>query len=215
MTNQEFLDIFDENMTHIGKAPRSEVHKKGYWHQTFHCWLINRSGDHQFVLFQRRGPDKRLFPNALDITAAGHLLAGETPEDGTRELNEELGLSAKFQELISLGIRFDIAKVGSIINREFCHVFLFESNLALNEYKLQPDEVTGIVKMDIQDGMKLFSGKVLTVPVSGYQVDENGIKHKVDLKVSKEDIIPRIDGYYMKICIMTERYFQNKPYLSI
>lgn len=215
MEDQEYLDIFDDNMKHLGSASRGEVHDKGLWHQTFHCWLIKRENGREYVLFQRRGPQKKVFPNTLDITAAGHLLVGETVEDGIRELNEELGLSKTYEDIIPLGIRHESAIIGAITNREFCHVFLLENNIPLDEYKLQPDEVTGIVQMEIHDGMKLFSGEVDAVPVSGFQVDENGIKHKIEISVSKGDIIPRIDGYYMKICIMAERYFQGNPYLAI
>ena len=215
MASQEYLDIFDDNMMHLGAAPRNEVHEKGHWHQSFHCWLIRHSNNRQYVLFQRRGPDKKIYPNTLDITAAGHLLADETLADGIRELNEELGLYVKFEDLVPLGIRCDVAIIGSITNREFCHVYLLESSIPLNTYKLQPDEVTGIVQMEINDGMKLFAGEVKSVPVSGFQVDEKGIKHRIEIKVSKEDIIPRLDGYYMKVFIMAERYFQGNSYLTI
>lgn len=215
MGSQEYLDIFNDNMEHIGVVPRDEAHDKGYWHQSFHCWLIRRENGKEYVLFQRRGPQKKLYPNTLDITAAGHLVSGEAPESGIRELNEELGLSKKIEELIPLGIRCDVAIIGSITNREFCHVYLLESNLQLDAYKLQPDEVTGLVQMELYDGMKLFSDEVKSVPVSGFQVDNDGVKHKIEINVAKEDIIPRLDGYYMKVFIMAERHFKGNHYLAI
>ena len=41
----EVLDIFDAKMNQIGTASRDEVHQKGYWHQTFHCWIV-RNREH-------------------------------------------------------------------------------------------------------------------------------------------------------------------------
>ena len=215
MSESEYLDIFDDNMKHIGTAPRAEVHAKGHWHHTFHCWLLRRDGDRKFVLFQRRGPDKSLYPNTLDITAAGHLTAGETPADGIRELEEELGVKVDFGNIIPLGIRCDVAIIGTMINREFCHTFMYESGLPLDSYKLQLEEVSGLVEMEIKDGLNLFSQQNQLVPVSGYQVDAAGKKRPVEINVSEADIIPRLDHYYLKVFIMAERYFQGKRSLAI
>src|SRR5207302_643541 len=100
MGDQEYLDIFDDNLEHIGIVSREEAHKRGHWHQSFHCWLIRRDNGCQYVLFQQRGPQKKVYPGKYDITAAGHLTAGETEKNGIRELNEELGLSPAFENLI-------------------------------------------------------------------------------------------------------------------
>jgi len=202
-------------MEHTGIASREEIHEKGYWHQSFHCWLIRHDSGCQYVLFQQRGPQKKVYPNQFDITAAGHLIAGETAKNGIRELNEELGLSIAFEDLIPLGIRCNVAIIGSIIDREFCHVYLLESNIPLDNYKLQAEEVTGIVQMELHDGMRLFALEVEAVPVSGFLVDEKGFKHSVEICVSKKDIVPRLDNYYMKVFIMAERYFHRKKYLAI
>jgi isopentenyldiphosphate isomerase len=215
MTKIEYLDIFDDNMKHLGKAPREEVHAKGCWHQTFHCWLVRRDHNDKYVLFQRRGPNKTVYPNMLDITAAGHLTAGEVPEDGIRELTEELGVPVTFSKLISLGIRTEVTLLASIVNREFCHTYLLESNISLDEYRLQEDEVSGIVQMRIEDGLRLFAGDTKTAPVQGYQVDEAGHREVVEMPVSVGDIIPRLDKYYLKVFIMADRFFKGERYLGI
>ncbi len=215
MGSQEILDIFDDNMELIGKATREETHLKGHWHQTFHCWLISIEEGIPYVLFQRRGPDKKLYPNTLDITAAGHLTSGEKPEDGLRELNEELGISVQYDNLVYLGIRCDVAIIGSVVNREFCHTYLLESNIPLISYKLQAEEVSGLVRMKIDDGLRLFSGEVRSVSVEGYQLDEKGERSEVRIDITKNDIIPRLDNLYMKILIMSERHFNGNHYLAI
>jgi len=211
----EYLDYYDDKLNYIGKATREEIHKKGLWHQTFHCWIVRNIHDGKYVLLQRRGPEKKTYPNTLDITAAGHLTAGETRIDGLRELNEELGINAKENNLIYLGIRMSSAKVGETLNQEFAHVHLLEWDIELSEYNLQFDEVSGLVEMKLEEGLKLFSNEVDTVPIRGYQRDKNGALNWIEININKFDIIPRIDPYYYKIFIMAERYFDKKKYLSI
>ncbi|WP_022664328.1 NUDIX hydrolase [Desulfospira joergensenii] len=211
----EMLDYFDDKMNYLGTASRKEVHQKGYWHQTFHCWIIRNTGEEQYILFQRRGPEKKTFPNTLDITAAGHLAAGESKEDGLRELNEELGINAKYENLIYLGIRMSSARVGDKLNQEFAHVYLLESNIPLEQYKLQADEVGGLVQMKLQDGLDLFSGRIEKARITGYQIDDAGITNTVDTEITIGEVIPRIDPYYYKVFIMSERYFEGNKYLSI
>ena len=90
----EIIDIYDCNMNHLGTAPRSQAHKEGLWHKAFHCWIVKRASDgNHRVLLQLRSKNKDSHPSLLDISAAGHLQAGETPKDGIREIEEELGLS--------------------------------------------------------------------------------------------------------------------------
>lgn len=211
----EKLDYFDDKMNYLGTANREEVHQKGYWHQTFHCWIIRNVENEKYVLFQRRGSEKKSFPNTLDITAAGHLIAGESKEDGLRELNEELGINAKFENLIYLGVRMSSARVGDKLNQEFAHVYLLEWNIPLEKYKLQHDEVSGLVQMELKDGLDLFSGRKEKVRITGYYVDSRRKLNTVDNEITTSGIIPRIDPYYYKIFIMAERYFEGNKYLSI
>jgi isopentenyldiphosphate isomerase len=168
------------------------------------------------VLFQKRGRDKKLFPNALDITAAGHYSAGEKPEDGTREILEELGLAVKFSELISLGVKFDIAKIGAVTNREFCDVYLLKRPEDPSDYKMDPNEVEGLVQIAIHEGLKLFSGEQEKVFASG--VEWNSQEKRwvpIEIQVMTKDVIPRIDPYYLKVFIMAQRLLSGEKYLSI
>jgi isopentenyldiphosphate isomerase len=212
-TEEEIVDIYDENMNRIGAKPRNEVHKTGDWHKSFHCWIIRKQGDRQYVLFQKRGPNKKIYPNALDITAAGHYLKGENIEKGIRELNEELGTSFAYSDLVHLGTKIDVAKIGDIINREFCEVYLLENPLPPSGYRIKEDEVTGLVEIEVRDGMKLFSGEVARTKARGITLETGKQERTFDIGVS--DIIPRVDRYYMKIFIMTERYFQRLKYLGV
>ncbi|RFU66644.1 NUDIX hydrolase [Peribacillus glennii] len=88
----EIPDIYDSEMNHRDVCERGEVHQKGYWHKSFHCWFYQIENGAVFLLFQKRDWRKYIFPGLLDITAAGHLEAGERPEQGIREIHEEVGL---------------------------------------------------------------------------------------------------------------------------
>lgn len=212
----ELVDIFDENYQNIGKVMKSEARKHGYWVHSFHCWIVRRTTNGGFLQFQKRSADKSLFPNYLDISAAGHLRTGEAIEDGVREIEEEIGLKVNYKDLIPLGIKFDLAKLASIINRQFCHVFLLESSLRPEQYNFDLNEVEGMVEISIQDGLDLFSGKVQSVEAYGIEYDKNRKQwHLVKLTVTKNGFIPRVDSYYYKMFILAKRYLLGEEHLVI
>ncbi len=155
----ERLKIFDEHRTEIGAATRGDIHKIGYWHETFHCWLLSKQDDRTYIYFQLRSDSKKDFPNLLDITAAGHLLSHETIHDGIREVEEELGINVAINDLISLGIIKNSIKQVDFIDKEFCHTFLYVANHAMDEFKLQVEEVAGILKTEFDHFGDLWSGK--------------------------------------------------------
>ena len=150
----------------------------------------------------------------LDISAAGHLAAGETKEDGIRELKEELGIDVDFEKMAYLGVRISATEHSGRSNKEFCHVVLLEDNTALQDYVIEEDEVSGVVEVDLTDGMKLLSGELDSMTCSALFV-ENGENKLVSYELKRKDFIPRIDPYYLKIFIMAERYFAGEKYLAI
>lgn len=91
--DKDILDVYDENGTFLGVYNRKIVHDKGLWHYAMHCWIYTEINGIRYVIFQRRQDDKRIFPNKLDVAAAGHYLSGEHLRDGLRELIEELNIN--------------------------------------------------------------------------------------------------------------------------
>jgi isopentenyldiphosphate isomerase len=210
----EILDIFDVQMKHIGTAERNEVHTKGYWHKTFHCWIVRSENEKGNVIFQIRDKAKDDEPNKLDITAAGHLEAGETPEDGLRELREELGVTINYDKLHFLGIRINASESGNKVNNEFSHVYMFRDDRKLEEYKMQKNEVSGLVEISIDEGLKLCAGEVSSVKCKVIRaIDGKTVSSMESIKF--EHFIPRIDSYYYKVFIMAERLLQSNHYISI
>ena len=191
----EQLKIFDQARNEMGVATREEVHKKGYWHEVFHCWFV--SGDN--LILQLRSEKKKENPLLFDITAAGHLLAAETIEDGVREVKEELGVDLTFEELLPLGIINYCSIQGDYIDNEIAHVFLYKCHVEINELILQKEEVAGIVKVDFKDFYELWTGIKDTIRVTGYEIKADGSKHVVDKLVGRDQFVPHPAGYYETI----------------
>lgn len=196
MARDELLDIFDADMNLLGSAARAQVHREGLWHQTFHCWIVRRDPTGCYLVFQRRGPDKDLFPNLLDVSAAGHLEAGETPVDGVREIAEELGLSVAFEQLLALGVRRSEGQFGGMIDREFCHTFLLALDTPLGDYQPKLDEVDALVQMEVGVAAQLLLGQAATAPATGLAWDTAGIARDLVLDVVVDAIAPRPPDYY-------------------
>jgi isopentenyldiphosphate isomerase len=196
---QEYFDIYNENMEHIGIELRSVVHKKGYWHKSFQCWFVCKEGSEEYILFQKRHADKDTYPNLLDITAAGHLSAGETVEDASRELEEELGIAADFKELLPLGIVKEEKVEVNFIDREFGNGFLYYCKIPMENFTLQADEVVGMFKAKLEDARLLFDNKLEYIVVEGYETNALGGKEKSQLKVSLQDFVPHDLKYYNKV----------------
>lgn len=212
----ENLDYFDDNMNYLGTASRQEVHEKGFWHKTIHCWVLRRETENaeekNYVVFQKRSAQKEYNPLVLDISAAGHYAAGETDQDAAREIEEELGFEVNFSELIFLGILQEANIIPSqyehtAINREFCYTYFLEDNRPLSDYQIQEEEVADIIQIPVQEGLKVFSGESPTAQ----GLDSQGNTATFHLK----DFLPRDNTYYLKIFIMAERYFEGKAYLAI
>lgn len=213
---QEYLKVFNENFDFIGVDSRDNIHNNGYWHETFHAWFIrtNSIGE-SFVLFQLRSPKKSLFPNFLDITVAGHISENEEKEDGIREITEELGIRIDPDELIYAGVRIDMAKVGEITNREFCHTFFTKTKLSIHEFNPSKDEVFGIVEVPIDKGILLFSNQINEIKCNSIMQDVDGSFIDGSFTISRENVIPRIDRYYFKVFLNAQQLINRQTYLSI
>lgn len=202
----ERFDIFDQRMSLIGTATRYDAHTYGYWHQTFHCWIAARGGKGPELLFQKRHPAKDTYPDKYDITCAGHLLAGETPEDGVRELEEELGLKVPFDRLRRIGTFPVEMRYRELIDREFCHTFLYASDMPLEQYALQPDEVVGLVGIDAAELSRLFAGETETVAANGLETTADGRSVPVSRLLGLADFVPHGPLYYKSVLEAVARF---------
>ncbi|WP_426354962.1 NUDIX hydrolase [Exiguobacterium sp. R-39] len=153
MSESEQLMVVDSSGQRLYPETRETVHRDGLWHETFHCFVIDLDKGH--VLLQQRAKQKKDFPDLIDITAAGHLLAGETPRDGIRELKEEIGLVRQFNQLFPLGVFLEELIVGDLKDRERVHLFLADSPMPLEHYVLQTEEVSRLIALPFSEFVRL------------------------------------------------------------
>lgn len=195
----ERLKIFDEHRNQVGAASRKEVHKTGHWHETFHCWFISREDGIDYIYFQIRSETKKDFPNLLDITAAGHILAHETIGDGIREVKEELGIDLSLNQLVSLGVIKDRIVQEDFIDKELGNVFLYQGEGVIDECTLQKEEVSGIVKTEFYSFYDFCLGEKFEINVEGFVMNETGEKVLLNKTVGIDSFVQHEDTYFERV----------------
>jgi len=206
----ELLDIYDDNLNKIGVKPRGDVHRDGDWHRVFHCWVVYRDATGQdWVVLQKRAAAKATFPNFLDVSAAGHYAAGESTADGVRELEEELGLRVAFDDLIPVGRRVSSAIYGELIDREVADVFFYICGQPLADYHYQQEELAGLVAINVDVGLRLFSGELDAIDAPAVGLTQSTLTIRV------ADFIPTQDRYFYKVLVLTRRFLNGEEHLLI
>jgi 8-oxo-dGTP pyrophosphatase MutT (NUDIX family) len=188
----EKIDILDRSGNPTGEvAWKSEAHRRGLWHRCFHCWISGEDEGGPYLLVQRRAKEKDVFPDRLDVTAAGHLRSGEGVfEGGLRELEEELGIRTAPEQLIPLGTRRIEQEIPGGLDREFHEVFLLLGPILLG--RLQRGEVAAVLRLGLDEADRVASdGKATARAWSGgeWRSEEVGLS----------DFVPNEDGYLARI----------------
>ena len=155
---QEILDLVDEQDNVIGSATRKEVYAQGLRnYRVVHAFIINSEGK---LWIPRRSTAKKLYPNGLDYSIAGHVESGETYEEGLlKESQEEVNL-----DLNEVPFR-EIARFNPYTNEVHCFQRVYE---------ITSDKAPEYNKED-------FSGYEWLSPIEIIERFENG-------EVGKEDI---------------------------
>lgn len=206
---EEYLDIYDDDRILVGSASRTEVHNEGYWHKTFHCWVLRIQNNKLCILFQKRQADKETYPNLYDISSAGHLSTGEGIEEGVRELKEELGIEVEFKELYDIGMSEEVLVGKNFIDREIHHVFLYHTDKALKDFVVQVEEVSGLVYLELEQISKLFNNDIDEIKAESMVVDSKESKHYITINLNKESFVPHGSEYYMKVFNEAVKYFNK------
>ncbi len=189
----ERVDVLDARGGLSGRATwKSEAHRLGLWHRCFHCWIAApetpSGGPYLFV--QRRAAGKDTWPNRLDVTVGGHLKAGESALDGLREVEEELGLTVAAGELVPLGTRKAEKKIPAGLDREYQEVFLLVRSLEKGDLNLQEEEVSAVLRLQLDDIETLYAGLEVTA--------EEWAEGTSPVSVSLADFVPDEDNYLLR-----------------
>lgn len=186
----ELIDVRDDAGERTGEVVwKSEAHRLGLWHRCFHCWVFGRDEDAgPYLLVQRRAAVKDTWPGYLDVTAGGHLAAGEEGLDGLREVEEELGLRVGPNRLASLGTRRVELEIPAGVDREFYDVFLLADDTDPRDLRLQKEEVESVVRIGFDDVETLLDEG--SAPAREYPEGES-----FDTRVGIESFVPHMEGY--------------------
>ncbi|MFI3241656.1 MAG: NUDIX domain-containing protein [Alphaproteobacteria bacterium] len=168
----EYFDVLDDSGNLTGEAkPRDEVHANGLWHKAVHVWIVN---DKDEILLQKRASCKESFPDMWDISAAGHLSAGDDTITGAiREIEEELGFLITAEELQYIGSQkvTQFVKEG-FINNEFNDIFVLRRSLDLSKLVLQEEEVNEVKYIPLSTLKEMVANRdeTLLMHDEGYKI---------------------------------------------
>ncbi len=153
----ELFDVRDEAGHPTGTVrERTLVHRDGDLHGTAHIWVVrpNGKGGHDLLL-QKRSAGKDSYPGCYDISAAGHLHAGEGFEEtALRELSEELGIRAEAGDLAFAGwhkgYMEDVFYGRKFKDHEISAVYVYDQPVEAEGLRLQMEEVEAVRWMDLK-----------------------------------------------------------------
>ncbi len=162
----ELLDILNEDGTKTGiRRERGVAHREGSLHATVHTWIIRENQKSGYdVLLQKRSAVKDSNPGCYDISSAGHVAAGDEPlPAAARELEEELGIKARQEDLRYIGIHhgaFEAVFHGQLFrDNELSSVYVYTKPVKEDQLELQEEEVESVLWMDYEECMeKVLNG---------------------------------------------------------
>lgn len=139
----EFIDILNVDLSFQKTALKSEAHKYGWLHASVHIWFYTLDDK---LLFQKRSLDKISFPDVWDVSVAGHIGAGESPElSALREIEEEIGLKIRIADLTSIGVYREKHVVNeNYIDNEIHYIYKCFLRVPIRELKIQQEELTDL-----------------------------------------------------------------------
>ncbi|PAD07246.1 hypothetical protein CHH78_20915 [Shouchella clausii] len=205
----ETLAIYNQAKQKVGTATRKTAHEMGLWHETFHCWIVDDSQTEPYIYLQRRSAHKKDFPRLFDITAAGHLLAGETAEDGIREVKEELGIDIPFADLDFLGQFRCMPKHRDIYDYEFAFTYVYRKHIPFEQFRLQEEEVAGMVRVPFPAFYQLCFGMVEAIESDGF-VEEGKIRRPYCEQVTLNDLVPHQQRFLQLVAISIDQLLKNE-----
>ena len=156
----ENIDVLDEKRNKTGEVRMiDDIHWYGLWHSSARVWIVNSNKE---ILLQHRHPNSMEFPNMWDVSAAGHVSAGDDSL-GTAviETKEELGLEIDPTDfkLIHTLKKSDVSRDGTYKDNSFEDIYLVKKDIHIDDFKMQHDEVQNLKWVPIDEFKKMVLEK--------------------------------------------------------
>ena len=138
----EYLDVVTENNELTGrKEERNFIHENGIWHREVAVWIMNEKGE---ILLQKRAKTKKQYPDKWSI-CAGDIDASESVEVAmVREIEEEIGISLKIEDLEFLGVYKVQEETNNIKNNYFNYTYFIKRDWKIEDYKIRLEELSEV-----------------------------------------------------------------------
>ena len=150
--DEELIDRWDRRgRPRRRTVGRDEAHRLGYWHRTVHIWVSTGPGR---ILLQKRAFAKVSHPGKWDVSAAGHITAGDASIlAAVRELREELGIVAAPGELAFL---FTIKqrhedRLKQFYDNEITDVYLLRRSIDIDSVIIDEKEVESVRTVTVRE----------------------------------------------------------------
>lgn len=137
----EYLEITDERDRPLMVMPIAQARRQPLRHRVVLVMLHDAEGR---VYLQKRAATKHLHPGRWDLSATGHVQAGESREDAAlRELREELGITA--------GRLIRRAEIPATEATGYAHITLFAAGPVGEAPQPNPEEVADGMFVDADE----------------------------------------------------------------
>lgn len=166
--NDELLDLVDQNDQVIGTVLKSSAHSNpAFIHREVVVLIFNKKNQ---TLIQKRSLLKKVDPGKWEVACAGHVGAGEIPEEAAkREVFEELGINIQ-------PVFFEKQKVLNDINNESKFYWVYYAIIDDNDFELDKLEVEEVKWIDVSEVSKY----IVSSDVKDTSVDTtNRISNKI------------------------------------
>ena len=158
----EIFDIVDEKGIPTGETiERTQAHEKGVRHRTAHIWIVREQDGKAQLLLQKRSAEKDSFPGRFDTSSAGHIQAGDEPE-------EDLTFAGRFD------IQYEKEFYGKMFrDNEVAFVYMYTKPVDAKKLTLQKEEVESVEWFDMEEldtALQPPRDQRFCVPMEGFQI---------------------------------------------
>ena len=82
------------------------------------------------------------------------------------------------------------------IDKELANVFLYKSENTFDDFTLQAEEVSGILKAKFNDFTELWLGERETIEIMGFEINKDGNKSLIKEFVGMNKFVPHQISFY-------------------